>query len=190
MLDSLITIIIPTKDSFPKIKETIDNIILQTKIKNVNILIADFGSTDGSYQYSAQASFELFKRVKIESLNYSKVKYPILNLMESIKTPYTLFITPGVILEDPDFILESINYLMKNDKGIMVYNKKIEGSVGEMIKKWCDNMFLSSYIKKQLPLKIFMCKTKYVYKCHIDENLKFVIDGKDFIINKSKVSLG
>lgn len=190
MLDSLITIIIPTKDSFPKIKETIDNIILQTKIKDVNILIADFGSTDGSYQYSAQASFELFKKVKIESLNYSKVKDPILNLMESIKTPYTLFITPGVILEDPDFILESINFIMKNDKGVMVYNKKIEGSVAEMIKKWCDNMFLSSYIKKQLPLKIFMCKTKYVHKCYIDEDLKFVIGWKDFVINKSKVSLG
>ena len=137
MLDSLITIIIPTKDSFPKIKETVDNIILQTKIKGVNILVPDVGSTDGSYQYTAQASFELFKKVKIESVDYSKIKEPMLKLMESIKTPYTLFITPGVILESQDFILDSINYLMKNNKGVMVYNKKIEGNVAKMIKKWC-----------------------------------------------------
>ena len=42
MLDSLVTIIIPVKDSFPKIKETIENIITQTKIRGVNVLILDF----------------------------------------------------------------------------------------------------------------------------------------------------
>jgi glycosyltransferase involved in cell wall biosynthesis len=190
MLDSLITIIIPTKDSFPKIKETIKNIITQTKIRGVNVLIPDFGSTDGSYQYAAQASSTHFKQVKIESINYAKTKSPMLNIMESIKTPYALFITPGIILEDPDFILNSINYIMKYNEGIMVYNKKIEGSIPSMFKKWCDNMFLSSLIKNHIPVKIFMCKTKYVHKCNINDDLKFIIDGKDFIINKSKISLG
>lgn len=190
MLDSLITIIIPTKDSFPKIKETIENIITQTKIKGVSILIPDFGSKDGSYQYAAQASGFHFNKVKIESVDYSKTKSSMLNIMESIKTPYSIFITPGIILEDPDFIFNSINYFMKINKGAMVYNKKIEGTVGKMFKRWCDNMFLSSSIKNQLPLKIFMCKTNYVHKCSIDNDLKFIIEGKDLTINKSKISLG
>jgi glycosyltransferase involved in cell wall biosynthesis len=190
MLDSLVTIIIPTKDSFPKIKETIESIIIQTKIKGVNVLIADFGSKDGSYQYAAQASSSYFNKIKIESLDYSKIKNSMLNIMESIRTPYSIFITPGIILENPDFIFDSINYFMKINKGAMVYNKKVEGNVAKMFKMWCDNMFLSSSIKNQLPLKIFMCKTNYVYKCSINDDLKFIIEGKDLTINKYKVSLG
>ena len=68
MINSLLTIIIPCKNSVYGLKDTIESLLDQFKITGTRVLILDLGSDDGSYQYAAQASFEHFKKLKIESI--------------------------------------------------------------------------------------------------------------------------
>ena len=66
MINSLLTIIIPCKNSVYGLKDTIESLLDQFKITGTRVLILDLGSDDGSYQYAAQASYDNFKKLKPE----------------------------------------------------------------------------------------------------------------------------
>ena len=68
MINSLLTIVIPCKNSVYGLKNTVESLLNQFKIQGTRVLVLDLGSDDGSYQYAAQASFEHFKKLKIESI--------------------------------------------------------------------------------------------------------------------------
>lgn len=123
MIKDLLTIVIPCKDCVTSIKETIENIRTKTRIAGTRILVLDFGSTDGSYQYVAQASFELSSLLRIESINMKEGEC-ISNIESSINTPYILVIKPGAVSDDPDIIMNSINKVLTGNN-TLVYLKDL-----------------------------------------------------------------
>jgi glycosyltransferase involved in cell wall biosynthesis len=187
LMDSLLTIVIPTKNSLYDVKKTVESLLNQTKIRNITILIADFGSDDGTRQYISYASSEYIKLVKIEPLNYKELNDPMLKIMDSIRTKYTLFISPGIELKNLDFIFDSMNLILSSDKSFLFYEKKFNQGIHIMLKNWCDNLFFKSEIKKiKSSFRIFMCKTYMSSKIDINESNEFLLDEpKDYIINKS-----
>jgi hypothetical protein len=108
LINSLLTIIIPCKNSLYGLKDTIENLLDQFKITGTRVLILDLGSDDGSYQYAAQASFEHFKKLKIESIKIDD-DLNLFKFIDELRTPYSMVITPGSISKNPDFIFNSIN---------------------------------------------------------------------------------
>jgi glycosyltransferase involved in cell wall biosynthesis len=122
MISSLLTIIIPSKDSVLDLKKTIENLVLQTKIKGTRVIVADFNSNDGSSQYSIQASSELIKSLKIFPVNIKENEI-IGDLIDRITTPYVMIISPGAIISDKDLIIKSLNDLF-NSEHTLVYLEK------------------------------------------------------------------
>jgi len=112
MLNTLLTIIIPCKNSVMGLKKTIEDITKKTKIKETRILVLDFGSTDGSYQYAAQASGEFINLIRIESIKMREGE-EIMNSFNLVNTPYIMLIKPGSSFKDNDLILSTINELSK-----------------------------------------------------------------------------
>ena len=108
MINSLLTIIIPCKNSVYGLKYTIESLLDQFKITGTRVLILDLGSDDGSYQYAAQSSFEHFKKLKIESIKIDD-DLNLFKFIDELRTPYSMVITPGSISKNPDFIFNSIN---------------------------------------------------------------------------------
>jgi hypothetical protein len=122
MVSSLLTIIIPSKDSVFDLKKTIEDLITKTKIKGTKVIVADFNSNDGSAQYSIQASSELIKDLKIFPVNIKDGEI-LGDLIDRIVTPYIMIISPGVIINDKDLIIKSLNELF-NSQHTLVYLEK------------------------------------------------------------------
>lgn len=113
MINSLVTIIIPCNNSVYELKDTVESLLDQFKIQGTRVLILDLGSDDGSYQYAAQAAFEHFKKLKIESLKVDK-GLSLFKFIDELRTPYSMVITPGSIIKDVDFVFDSINKVLEN----------------------------------------------------------------------------
>lgn len=113
MIDSLLTIVIPCKNSVHGLKNTVESLLEQFKIQGTRVLILDLGSDDGSYQYAAQASFEHFKKLKIESIKVDR-DLNLFRFINELRTPYSMVITPKSTIKDPDFIFNSINKVSGN----------------------------------------------------------------------------
>ena len=122
MINSLLTIIIPCKNSVYGLKDTVESLLNQFKIAGTRVLILDLGSDDGSYQYADQASFEHFKKLKIESIKVDK-DLNLFKFIDELRTSYSMVITPGSIMKDPEFIFNSINKVLSN-RNANVYFKK------------------------------------------------------------------
>ena len=122
MINSLLTIIIPCKNSVYGLKDTVESLLNQFKIAGTRLLILDLGSDDGSYQYADQASFEHFKKLKIESIKVDK-DLNLFKFIDELRTSYSMVITPGSIMKDPEFIFNSVNKVLSN-RNANVYFKK------------------------------------------------------------------
>jgi hypothetical protein len=122
LINSLLTIIIPCKNSLYGLKDTVESLLNQFKIAGTRVLILDLGSDDGSYQYAAQASFENFKKLKIESIKVEG-DLNLFKFIDELRTTYSMVITPGSIIKDPDFIFNSINKILTN-RNANVYFKE------------------------------------------------------------------
>ena len=133
MVKDLITVIIPCKDCVYELKDTIENISNKTGIRGTSVLVLDFGSTDGTFQYSSQASSDMIKILKIESINMSGNK-DMEEISNIIKTPYISIIKPGTVTEDKDLIIKSLNKVMKGNKSL-IYFKKI-GILDKIINRY------------------------------------------------------
>jgi glycosyltransferase involved in cell wall biosynthesis len=112
MIDTLLTIVIPCKNSVRNLKKTVEDITKKTKVKGTRVLILDFGSVDGSYQYAAQASNDFVRFLKIESIKMGEDQ-TIKNAFDLINTPYVLVMTPGSTFKDHDMLISSINEMSK-----------------------------------------------------------------------------
>ncbi len=123
MINTLVTIVIPSKNSLEGLKSTLNSILFQTKIKGTRVIVLDYGSTDGSAQYVAHVSSEFFKMLKIECLDFSKESKKI-----EVDTPYVFFASPGSTFKHSDLIINGVNlnsltsknsaYIIDNTKNI------------------------------------------------------------------------
>lgn len=123
MIKDLLTIVIPSKDCVTSIKKTIENITNKTKIVGTRVLVLDFGSNDGSFQYVAQASSDLIKILRIESIRM-KENEDMRDINDIISTPYVMVIKPGSVSEDKDIIMNTINKILAG-KETLVYLKDL-----------------------------------------------------------------
>jgi glycosyltransferase involved in cell wall biosynthesis len=117
MVNTLLTIVIPCKNSVRDLKKTVEDITKKTKVKGTRVLILDFGSIDGSYQYAAQSSTELSRILRIESIKMNEGK-TIKDALDLIDTPYILVMKPGSTFKDQDLLISSINEILKNSHQI------------------------------------------------------------------------
>ena len=117
MVNTLLTIVIPCKNSVRDLKKTVEDITKKTKVKGTRVLILDFGSIDGSHQYAAQSSTELSRILRIESIKMNEGK-TIKDALDLIDTPYILVMKPGSTFKDQDLLISSINEILKNSHQI------------------------------------------------------------------------
>lgn len=143
MIKSILTIIIPSDNCVYELKDTIDNLVLQTKIVGTKILILDNNSKDGSVPYGAQAAFDLRKILNINVINASSDGYKI---KEEELNHYVLWIKPGVTFKSKDSIINMINSVMRDENILILTNGKI-------------NFFNSYYLKKgKININCLICK--------------------------------
>jgi len=130
LISTLLTIVIPCKDSVHELKSTIENIVNQTKINSTRVLVLDMGSKDGSYQYAAQASVEYSRVLKIESVNYDSNK--IWDTINNIDSLHVLIVLPGTNFKSKDFILDSLNNIMY-EENIYIFPPSKKRSIKEIL---------------------------------------------------------
>jgi glycosyltransferase involved in cell wall biosynthesis len=136
MISTLLTIVIPCKNSVIELKKTINDIIKKTKIKDTRVLVLDFGSVDGSYQYAAQASNEMIRIIRIESIKMEEGE-TIKDAYNLVRTPYVLVMTPGSTFKDPDVFFTSVNKVSKINYSV-VYLKKSD-FINDLISTFLKN---------------------------------------------------
>lgn len=179
MIDSLLTIVIPCKNSLYGLKDTVESILNQFKIQGTRVLILDLGSDDGSYQYAAQASFENFKKLKIESIKVDR-DLKLFKFIDELRTPYSMVITPGSTIKDTDFIFNSINKVLSN-KNANVYFKKYP-----LTKRILP---LRNIRNKELEINCIVSEKNFLYEIEFENNTlsihpsqisrdKILIEGK------------
>lgn len=130
MISTLLTIVIPCKDSVYELKSTIENIVNQTKINSTRVLVLDMGSKDGSYQYADQAGSEYSRILKIESIKYDHNK--IWETINNIDSLYVLLVLPGTNFKSKDFILDSLNNII-SEENIYIFTFPKKRSIKEIL---------------------------------------------------------
>ncbi len=136
MISTLLTIIIPCKNSVIELKKTINDIAKKTKIKDTRVLVLDFGSIDGSHQYAAQASNEMIRIIRIESIKMGEGE-TVKDAYNLVNTPYVLVMTPGSTFKDPDIFLTSINEVSRINYPV-VYLKRAD-FINDLMSKFLKN---------------------------------------------------
>jgi hypothetical protein len=143
------------------------------------VLILDLGSDDGSYQYAAQASFEHFKKLKIESIKVDR-DLNLFKFIDELRTPYSMVITPGSTINDTDFIFNSINKVLTN-KNANVYFKKYP-----LVKRILP---LRNIRNKELEINCIVSEKNFLWEIQFENNTlsihqsqisrgKILIEGK------------
>ena len=160
MIKKLVTIIIPCSNSLLELKSTIESLMFQTRIRGTRVLVADFGSSDGSIQYAQQLGFELRNSLVVEPFDFLKDKNDI---YLSIDTPYVFCVLPGKILDDRDFIMDHLNKISRTGEPTIyteetafsrivkrIRNRKTK-NIGLMVKK--ENISdISFFEENQIPI--------------------------------------
>ncbi len=179
MIDSLLTIVIPCKNSVHGLKNTVESLLEQFKIQGTRVLILDLGSDDGSYQYAAQASFEHFKKLKIESIKVDR-DLNLFKFIDELRTPYSMVITPGSTIKGTDFIFNSINKVLAN-RNANVYFKKYP-----LVKRILP---LRNIRNKELEINCIVSEKNFLWEIEFENNTlsihpsqisrgKILIEGK------------
>ena len=176
MINSLLTIIIPCKNSLYGLKDTIESLLDQFKIAGTRVLILDLGSDDGSYQYAAQASFEYFKKLKIESIKIDD-DLNLFKFIDELRTPYSMVITSGSIPKNPDFIFNSINNISVK-KVPSVYLKKYP--IGKRI------LPLRNIRNKELEINCIVSEKNFLYEIGFENNTLSIHTSQ---ISRGKISI-
>lgn len=167
LLNTLVTILIPSNNTLEGLKTTLNSILIQTKIKGTRVLVMDYGSTDGSYQYAAQASIDFFKTLKIECLDFSKESANL-----DIATTFSFFVSPGVIFEDRDFIMNEVNTNFHTDKdcAYTINNNKT------FFKSFFPHYFIN---KGEIGITSVLCRSAHASRIKNIKNADFF----NFVIN-------
>jgi hypothetical protein len=174
LINSLLTIIIPCKDSLYELKITIESIVKQFKIRGTRVLILDLKSEDGSYQYADQASFEYFNKIKIELIKINS-DLNLTEFIKEIKTPYFLIITPGSIIKDKELIFNSVNRLSQN-KIPNVYIKKYP-----ILRRFFP---LDNIKKGKIEINAIISEKKFLYEIEFNSNILIIPKDK---INRNSI---
>lgn len=133
MIKDLITILIPCENSLLELKTTIESILKQTKIKRVKVIVLDNKSNDGSVQYVAQQTSDLFRFLDLHCVTLDgKNPWDILEDVE-VNTPYCLWLTPGTVFSDPDFIMDHLNHASTKRIGLTFISKNDNSWIKNMI---------------------------------------------------------
>jgi len=177
LINSLLTIIIPCKNSLYGLKDTVESLLDQFKIVGTRVLILDLGSDDGSYQYAAQSSFEHFKKLKIESIKVDK-DLNLFKFIEELRTPYSMVITPGSVIKDTDFIFNSINKVLTN-RNANVYFKKYP-----LLKRILP---LRNIRNKELEINCIISKKNFLWEIQFDNNTLYIHTSQIF---RGKILIG
>ena len=130
MISTLLTIVIPCKNSVHELKSTIENIVNQTKINSTRVLVLDMGSDDGSHQYAAQASVEYGRVLKIESVKYDPNK--IWETINNISSLYVLVVLPGTNFKSNDFIFGELNNIL-SEENVYIFPTNKRRSIKEIL---------------------------------------------------------
>jgi hypothetical protein len=168
LINSLVTILIPTNNSVEGLKTTIESLILQTRVKNTRVLVLDYGSDDGTVQYSQYASYEYRRILKIESIDL-KENPPTFEVF----SPYCLCLSPGVILENYDFIIEAVNSISRESRNILYYKKS-----GKLL---TDFFPYSSIQKDKIEIIGIFCYKEMLWKIKNEKgenNFMFLLNEK------------
>jgi len=179
LIDSLLTIVIPCKNSVHGLKNTVESLLEQFKIQGTRVLILDLGSDDGSYQYAAQASFDHFKKLKIESIKVDR-DLNLFKFIDELRTPYSMVITPGSTIKGTDFIFNSINKVLAN-RNANVYFKKYP-----LVKRILP---LRNIRNKELEINCIVSEKNFLWEIEFENNTlsihpsqisrgKILIEGK------------
>ena len=151
---------IPSNNTLEGLKSTLNSILLQTKIKGTSVIILDYGSSDGSVQYAAHVSSDFYKTIKIECLDFSEK-----NPQFGVYTPYCFWVSPGVVLEDRDFLMDEIYYINKGQMEITsVLCKNTERS---MIKNVKNGDFFNFLIDNDISRKNYRISKARIKKSSI-----------------------
>jgi len=180
LISTLLTIVIPCKDSVNELKSTIENIVTQTKINSTRVLVLDLGSKDGSYQYAAQASSEYIRTLKIESIKYDPSK--ILETINNINSLYVLSVLPGTNFKSNDFILDSLNSILF-DENIYIFPFPKKRSIKEILFPRKSLILGKTNISSLLIHKNFFNSIKFDTGTRIDID-KGIINKNIRIVNR------
>jgi len=126
---------------------TLEGIMVQTKIKGTRVLILDYGSTDGSIQYCVQKQVDFQKILHIEILDWKNKRQEL-----HATTPYCFWISPGITLIDPDFLIHQINKSSLSKKNIAFLAK----NKGNFFKQLLPHYYLN---KDELQISSLLCKS-------------------------------
>jgi len=168
LINSLVTILIPTNNSVEGLKTTLESLILQTRIKNTRVLVMDYGSEDGTVQYSDYAAYKYRSILKIESIDL-KENPPEFDVLST----YCLCLSPGVVLEDRDFLIEAVNTVSREGRSILYYKKS-----GKLL---IDLFTYSSIQKGKIEIIGVFCYKENLWKIKNekgDRNFIFLLDEK------------
>ncbi len=121
MIKEDITIIIPSLNQIEDLIKTIDFINTQYKSKICRVLVADYGSIDGSTQYISQKSWES-RGVEFDVISVPNEK----RIEEVIKidTKYFMIVFPGFYARSRDFLVDNYNILSSKKKPMVLLNEK------------------------------------------------------------------
>ena len=136
MINTLLTIVIPCKNSVIELKKTINDIVKKTKIKRTRVLVLEFRSIDRSYQYAAQASNEMIRTIRIESIRMKEGE-TVKDAYNLVHTPYVLVMVPGSTFSDPDLFFTSLKEVSKINYPV-AYLKK-EDFINDLISRFLKN---------------------------------------------------
>jgi hypothetical protein len=173
LINTLLTIIIPCKNSVYGLKNTVESLLDQFKIVGTRVLILDLGSDDGSYQYAAQASFEHFKKLKIESIRVDDLN--LFKFIDELRTPYSMVITPGSVIKNTDFIFNSINKVLVN-RNANVYFKKYS-----LVKRILP---LRNIRNKELEINCIVSEKNFLWEIEFENNTLSIHPSQ---ISRSKI---
>jgi len=132
LIKNLVTIIIPCSDSLLKLKSTIESLVFQTRIRGTRVLVADFGSKDGSIQYAQQVSSELRNTLVVEPFDFKGERDKVFS---SVTTPYVFYIAPGKTFDDRDFIMDNLNKTSKIKTPIVYTEENVFGTLLRRFKR-------------------------------------------------------
>ena len=108
-----LTIVIPCKNEGLIIKKTLTLLNQQTKIKGVDVIVADSSDDDGFTQNCILKSFSNHINVKIVKGGFpAKARN---NGVKNIKTPYVLFLDADIFITDTNLLNHMIEIMKKND---------------------------------------------------------------------------
>ena len=179
MISSFLTIVIPSMDSFPRLIETINTLLRQTRIKGTKVIIADLGSSDGSLEYAHQESFEFRKNITIFPKSFKEGRETYYHdLFGMIETPYVLFLTPGSILESKDSVMNLVNEFSIRNKKFIVGAKKNKNTFIDLFTS------VKSLINPENRFDLIICRTNMLNYIKLDDDLKFSLEEKEYSVMK------